>query len=91
MEGQKNNQWLKIGGWIVGGVLLAAGWVYAGIVSSYTLRIVKLEAIAEMNRADVRALQLQQARFEEMFKALNDKLDILIDGTGKANGRTKSN
>ena len=73
------NNWYKIAGWIIAGAFAVAGWIYAGIMSGYTARIVTLESVSELNRTDIRAMQLQQVRFEEMFKAMSDKLDIIID------------
>ena len=74
----ENKAWLKIIGWVLAGAFMVAGWIYAGIMSGYTARIVRLEATAEINRTDIRALQLQSVRFEEMFKSINEKLEVLI-------------
>ena len=71
--------WIKIVGWLVAGALAVAGWVYAGIMSGYTARIIRLETEQAISRSDIKALQLQEARFEEMFKAINEKLNVLID------------
>jgi len=71
--------WIKIVGWLVAGALAVAGWVYAGIMSGYTARIIRLETEQAISRSDIKALQLQEARFEEMFKSINEKLGVLID------------
>jgi len=73
------NHWYKVAGWIIAGAFAVAGWIYAGIMSGYTARIVTLETVSELTRTDIRAMQLQQARFEEMFKAMSEKLDIIIE------------
>lgn len=75
---KSNAGWIKIVGYLVAGAFAVAGWIYAGVMSQYTNRIVRLEATAEINRGDIRALQIQNARYEVMFKSIEEKLDAII-------------
>lgn len=75
---ESNKAWFKIIGWVLAGAIAVAGWIYAGIMSGYTARIVKLETETNNLQVDVQAIQMQSVRFEEMFKTMNSKLDVII-------------
>ena len=75
---QNNGTSLKIIGWVLGVLMMVGGWLYAGMMASFTKRVEALEQRADHNASNIMELMIWKSKEEEWFKNISEKLDILM-------------